>query len=151
MPTPVLRVVVALAMLLAAGAAQAFLLLVPLPTLGKPRELQSLIDALERSTQVRALAYVVEPRLFGDRHWVFAHAAGAPTQAQAERDALETCRIALQAARTERVGGVLRWDFGDRDCALHVFGERAGPDTVGAGGMVPAQQRESDGAGSVPE
>ncbi len=141
MPASPLRVLLAVALLLAASAAQAFLLLVPLPTLGKPRELQSLIDALERSEQVRALAYVVEPRRFGDRHWVFAHAAGAPTQAQAERDALETCRIALQAARTERVGGVLRWDFGDRDCELHAFGERGEPGTMG--GLQPAWDQDS--------
>jgi hypothetical protein len=137
-----LRVFVALATMLATGAAHAFLLLLPLSNLGKPRELQSLIDALERSTQVRALAYAAEPRVFGDRHWVFAHVAGAATQQQAERDALQACRAVLQAARTERVGGELRWDFGDRDCELHAF--RA---SGGAAAVEPAAARAEPAGG----
>ncbi len=120
MSVSILRVL-SLVALIVPTAAHAFIFLIPLPTLGKPRELQSLIDALARSTQVRAVAYAAEDRLFGDRRWVFGYAAGTEHQTQIDREALEACRSALTAAREERVGGELRYRFGARDCELHIF------------------------------
>ena len=47
------------------AAASAFFFIIPIPNLAKPPALNALIEALEKSEETKAVAYVSEDKTFG--------------------------------------------------------------------------------------
>ena len=101
--------------------AQAFFFIVPIPNLAKPPQLQSLIDALEKSSDTKAVAYVSEDKLFARKVWVWGHFAGQATQEDANDRALRTCEASLARAKGQTAGGQPLYSFGDKRCELYEF------------------------------
>ena len=83
--------------------------------------MQSLIDALEKSNETKALAYVSEAKSFGGKYWAWGHFSGHVLQPEADRIALERCASALRTAKSQSAGGQSLYDFGDRKCELYDF------------------------------
>ena len=53
------------------NAASAFFFIIPIPNLAKPPQLNALIEALEKSDETKAVAYVSEDKTFGSKYWVW--------------------------------------------------------------------------------
>lgn len=103
------------------SAALAFFFFVPIPNLSKPPPLQKIIDALEKSEETKALAYVSEDRTFGSKYWVWGQFAGRATQEDADKAAMARCELSLQRAKAQEAGGKPLYDFGKKVCELHPF------------------------------
>lgn len=99
----------------------AFFFILPLPNLSKPAPLNTLIDTLETSEETKAVAYVSEDKTFGQKYWVWGHAAGHFPQAEADRRALEACSAQLAKAKAQTAGGKPMYDYGTKACELHSF------------------------------
>lgn len=102
-------------------AANAWFIMFPLPNLAKPAPLNILIEALEKSEETKALAYVSEDKAFGSKYWVWGHFSGHVTQAEADRIALSRCETSLANAKTQKAGGKELYDFGKKTCELYSF------------------------------
>lgn len=122
-----LRLAGLIALILLSGSANAWFLIFPLPNVAKPPELQSLIDALEKSAETRAVAFASEDKTFGGKRWVWGRYAGVVSQEEADQRALEMCRRGLAAAKAKTEGGQKLYDFGTKDCELHPFTPNDGP------------------------
>jgi hypothetical protein len=117
---------IALAFLLSTNA-NAWFFIFPIPNLAKPGPLQITIDALEKSTETRALAFVSEDKAFGSKYWVWGKYSGEVSQEAADRNALDQCESSLRSARYKNEGGVSLYNFGDKKCELHPFTPNDGP------------------------
>ena len=106
------------------STAHAWLIFFPLPNLSKPPQLEALIDALEKSEETKAVAYVSEDKVFGRKYWVWGHFSGHVTQADADRFALDRCRGSLIRAKGQGAGGVPMYDFGTKQCELYEFANK---------------------------
>jgi hypothetical protein len=128
------RKFVALASLLVATSLSApmpanafFLFVVPVPNVAKPPELQKLIDALGKSKETRAVAYVSENKTFASKQWTWAYSSGSMSQEEADRQALDQCNRSLQILKEKTAGGQALYDFGTNTCKLHKFAETSTP------------------------
>ncbi|MHB8354131.1 MAG: hypothetical protein ACYDCF_06820 [Burkholderiales bacterium] len=122
------RLVGLAAMLLLSGSANAwFFFFFPVPNHAKPTELQELIDALEKSDQTRAVAFVSEDKTFGGKRWVWGKYVGLVPQEEANQKALAICRSGLATAKEKTEGGKKLYDFGSKDCELYPFTPNDGP------------------------
>ena len=101
--------------------AHAFFFFFPIPNLAKPPALQNLVNALEKSTETKALAYVSEDKTFGGKMWVWGHYAGVATQDDANSRALSACEQSLNKASSQLAGGQPIHNFGSKRCELHEF------------------------------
>jgi len=99
----------------------AWFFIIPLPNLAKPPALQKIIDALERSNETKAIAYVSEDKTFGSKQWVWGHHSGGNTQQLTEQIALQKCEATLNATKSQTAGGQPLYDFGAKKCELHEF------------------------------
>ncbi|MCX7246801.1 MAG: hypothetical protein NTX31_03860 [Burkholderiales bacterium] len=101
--------------------ANAFFFFIPIPNFAKPATLDKIIDALEKSTDTKAIAYVSEDKTFGSKQWVWGQTAGKMNQSDANADALKKCEYSLSNAKRQTAGGQPLYDFGNKQCELHKF------------------------------
>ena len=101
--------------------ANAFFFFFPLPNLSKPPVLEKTIEALEKSTDTKAIAYASEDKAFGSKQWVFAQASGQMTQEEANSKAMRSCENSLASEKLKLVGGQPLYNFGAKSCELHKF------------------------------
>ncbi len=102
-------------------SASAWFFIFPIPNLGKPAALNTIIEALEKSEETKALAYVSEDKTFGAKYWVWSHFSGHVIQAEADRIALSRCEASLSNAKSQKAGGKELYDFGTKVCELYSF------------------------------
>lgn len=105
----------------------AWFFIFPIPNLAKPGPLQITIDALEKSTETRALAFVSEDKAFGSKYWAWGKYSGEVSQETADRYALDQCESSLRNAKNKTEGGQSLYNFGDKKCELHPFTPNDGP------------------------
>ena len=105
--------------------AQAFIFFFPIPNLAKPAQLNTLIDALEKSDETKAVALVSEDKTFGSKYWVWGHYSGHVPQAEADRVAMARCQTALANAKAQTAGGKPLYDYGTKSCELYSFANKA--------------------------
>ena len=116
----------------------AFFFILPIPNFAKPAPLSSLIDALEKSEETKAVAYVSEDKLFGSKYWVWGHFAGHVPQAEADRVAMSRCGTALTNAKAQAAGGKTLYDYGTKTCELYSFANKAVSPRAGEWQPTPA-------------
>ena len=116
-----LRVASLIALLLISGRANAWFFIFPIPNVAKPAALQSLINALEKSEETRAVAYVSEDKTFASKVWTWGKYSGLVSQEEADQRALDMCRSNLAVAKSKTEGGQKLYDFGTKDCELYTF------------------------------
>lgn len=104
-----------------------FFFFFPIPT-GWPDALSNQAKRMADSTQTKALAYVGEDKTFGQKYYVWGSYLGDLPQKEAIKIALDKCNAGLARAKAEMVGGVPRWDFGDKKCELYGFPQQ--PETA---------------------
>lgn len=102
-------------------SANAWFFFVPIPNFAKPAPLNKIIDALEKSEETKAVAYVSENKTFGSKYWVWGEFSGHVTQAEADNMALSRCQANLANAKAQTAGGKPLYDFGAKVCELHSF------------------------------
>lgn len=122
-----LRLAGLIALMMLSGNACAWFIFFPIPSFAKPVELQSLIEALEKSEETRAVAFVSEDKSFGAKRWLWGKYVGLVSQEEANRRALEICRLGLATAKEKMEGGQKLYDFGNKDCELYLFTPNDGP------------------------
>jgi len=139
--------------------AHAFFFILPIPNIAKPPQLQSLIDALEKSSDTKAVAYVSEDKLFARKVWVWGQFAGVASQEEANARALKTCETNLAKAKAQSAGGQPLYAFGDKRCELHEFANKtvnlpvptaSSPQGTGtaSGSSTPPAETRNDSVGS---
>ena len=99
----------------------AWFFIFPIPNLKKPPALERLIETLDQSTEIKALAYTSEDKTFGTKYWVWGHYVGKLSQEQANKIAIEKCTTVLEKAKLAEVGGVKTYDYGNNQCQLNEF------------------------------
>ena len=97
------------------------IIIIPLPNLGFPSALGKIRDALEKSTETKALATVGEDKVFGSRQWAWGQAAGKMTQADADELAMRRCEGSLANQKNQMAGGQPLYSFGAKRCELYKF------------------------------
>jgi hypothetical protein len=97
-----------------------FFFFLPIPT-AMPNALSNLIQKLTDSNQTKALAYVGEDKVFGQKYYVWGSYIGDLSQKEAVKLALERCNRSFDKAKNEMIDGVPRWNFGDKKCELYGF------------------------------
>lgn len=97
------------------------IIIIPLPNLGFPPAVEKLRDALEKSTDTKALATVGEDKTFGSRQWTWGYTSGKMTQADANDRALRMCEANLVVQKNQTAGGQPLYNFGSRSCELYKF------------------------------
>src|SRR4051812_5755152 len=75
------------------------IIIIPIPNLGFPPAISKTRDALEKSTDTKALATAGEDKVFGGRYWVWGQSAGKMTQADADAQAIRQCDANLANAK----------------------------------------------------
>lgn len=101
--------------------AQFFIFPIPLPNTEKPPQLKQVIDALEKSSDTKAVATISEDKTFGSKYWNWGYVSGEMSQEEADRIALASCTINLDQMKAQSAGGKPLYDFGKKKCELHVF------------------------------
>jgi hypothetical protein len=97
-----------------------FFFFFPLPT-GWPSSLSSHAQKLTDSDQTKALAYVGEDKIFGQKYYVWGSYIGDLSQKEAVKLALDRCNRSLERAKSEMLDGQPRWNFGNKKCELYGF------------------------------
>lgn len=97
------------------------IIIIPIPNLGFPPPLSKLRDALEKSTDTKALATVGEDKVFGSRQWTWGYSSGKMTQADANDRALRMCEANLVVQKNQTAGGQPLYNFGSNHCELYKF------------------------------
>ena len=97
------------------------IIIIPIPNLGFPPALGKIRDALEKSTDTKALATAGEDKTFGSRQWVWGQSAGKMTQADADDQAMRQCAASLANLKRQTVGGQPLYNFGSNRCELYKF------------------------------
>ena len=108
-------------LILVVQSAHAFFFFIPIPNLAKPADLQKLIDAYEKSSETKAVAFVSEDKTFGAKQWVWGHKSGVMTQDEANNMAMRACDTSLSNAKSKMAGGQPVHDFGQKRCELYKF------------------------------
>ena len=101
--------------------AQLFFFPIPLPNTAKPQQLTQLIEALEKSSDTKAVASVSEDKTFSSKYWNWGYVSGEMSQEDADRIALASCTINLDQMKSQSAGGKSLYDFGKKKCELHSF------------------------------
>jgi hypothetical protein len=104
-----------------AGPQANAIIIIPIPNLAFPGTLGNIRDALEKSTDTKALATAGEDKVFGSRYWVWGHISGKMTQSDADAQAMSRCETSLQNAKSQVVGGQPLYNFGSKKCELYKF------------------------------
>ena len=102
-------------------SAHAWFFFVPIPNLAKHPELQKIIDAYEKSSETKAVAFVSEDKTFGSKQWIWGHKSGFMTQDEANSIAMRTCSNELARMKAMLAGGQPIYDFGQKRCELYKF------------------------------
>jgi hypothetical protein len=102
-------------------SANAWFFFVPIPNLAKHPELQKIIDAYEKSSETKAVAFVSEDKTFGSKQWIWGHKSGYMTQDEANSIAMRTCSNELARMKAMLAGGQPIYDFGQKRCELYKF------------------------------
>ncbi len=102
-------------------SANAWFFFVPIPNLAKHPELQKIIDAYEKSSETKAVAFVAEDKTFGSKQWIWGHKSGFMTQDEANSIAMRTCSNELARMKAMLAGGQPIYDFGQKRCELYKF------------------------------
>ena len=102
-------------------SAHAWFFFVPIPNLAKHPELQKIIDAYEKSSETKAVAFVAEDKTFGSKQWIWGHKSGFMTQDEANSIAMRTCSNELARMKAMLAGGQPIYDFGQKRCELYKF------------------------------
>jgi hypothetical protein len=97
------------------------IIIIPIPNLAFPAPLGKIRDALEKSSDTKALATVGEDKHFGSRQWVWGQAAGKMTQADADAEAMRKCEATLERIKAQTAGGQPLYNFGSNHCELYKF------------------------------
>jgi hypothetical protein len=97
------------------------IIIIPIPNLAFPDVIGKTRDALEKSTDTKALATVGEDKLFGSRQWTWGQVSGKMTQADADAQAMSKCEANLRSLKAQTVGGKTLYNFGDKKCELYKF------------------------------
>lgn len=138
-----IRTTLLASMLLCTTNAYAWFLIFPLPNVSKPATLQAIIDALEKSEETRAVAYVSEDKTFSSKVWVWGkYSSSVATQEEADRRALNDCRRALENAKAKSEGGKKLYDFGNKECELHSFTPNEGSKRTEAKRKAEEEERQ---------
>jgi hypothetical protein len=116
-----LRLAGLIILVLLSGRANAWFFIFPIPNVAKPAALQSLINALEKSEETRAVAYVSEDKTFASKVWTWGKYSGLVSQEEADQRALDMCRSNLAVAKAKTEGGQKLYDFGTKDCELYSY------------------------------
>ena len=99
-----------------------FFLILPIPNLSKPASLQKTIETLEKSDQVKALAFAAESGVFGSRMYVWgSYTSQTESQSKVDSTALSRCENALEKYKLVEEGGVRKYNFGEAKCELYKF------------------------------
>jgi hypothetical protein len=109
------------ALLLTLSEANAWFFFVPIPNIAKHPELQKIIDAYEKSSETKAVAFVSEDKTFGSKQWIWGHKSGFMTQDEANSIAMRTCSNELARMKAMLAGGQPIYDFGQKRCELYKF------------------------------
>jgi hypothetical protein len=115
------KILISLAMLAILQNANAFFFFIPIPNLAKPADLQKLIDAYEKSSETKAVAFASEDKTFGAKQWVWGHKSGVMTQEDANNMAMRACEASLANVKSKMAGGQPVHDFGQKRCELYKF------------------------------
>ncbi len=110
-----------LSLVLLSHSAHAWFFFVPIPNLAKHPELQKIIDAYEKSSETKAVAFVAEDKTFGSKQWIWGHKSGFMTQDEANSIAMRTCSNELARMKAMLAGGQPIYDFGQKRCELYKF------------------------------
>jgi 7-keto-8-aminopelargonate synthetase-like enzyme len=110
-----------LSLVLLSHSANAWFFFVPIPNLAKHPELQKIIDAYEKSSETKAVAFVAEDKAFGSKQWIWGHKSGVMTQDEANSIAMRTCSNELARMKAMLAGGQPIYDFGQKRCELYKF------------------------------
>lgn len=110
-----------LSLILLSHSANAWFFFVPIPNLAKHPELQKIIDAYEKSSETKAVAFVAEDKTFGSKQWIWGHKSGFMTQDEANSIAMRTCSNELARMKAMLAGGQPIYDFGQKRCELYKF------------------------------
>lgn len=97
------------------------IIIIPLPNLAFPAVIGKTRDALEKSSDTKALATAGEDKYFGARQWAWGYVSGKMTQVDADEQALKKCEATLENAKTQIVGGQPLYNFGNKRCELYKF------------------------------
>ena len=97
------------------------IIIIPIPNLAFPTALGKIRDALENSTETKALATAGEDKIFGGKQWVWGQAAGKMTQADADDLAMRRCEASLANQKSQTAGGQPLYNFGSKRCELYKF------------------------------
>ena len=108
-------------MLLVASSYASAIIIIPIPNLAFPDVIGKTRDALEKSTDTKALATVGEDKLFGSRQWTWGQVSGKMTQADADAQAMSKCEANLRSLKAQAVGGQTLYNFGNKKCELYQF------------------------------
>lgn len=110
------------AVLLTMSSHYAFaIIIIPLPNLALPPVISKIRDALEKSSDTKAMATVGEDKYFGARQWAWGYVSGKMTQVDADEQALKKCEATLANAKAQVVGGQPLYNFGNKRCELYKF------------------------------
>jgi hypothetical protein len=116
-----MKKILAIVSLLLTQNAHAFFFFIPIPNLAKPPGLEKLIDAYEKSSETKAVAFASEDKTFGSKQWVWGHKSGVMTQEDANSAAMQMCEASLLNVKRQLAGGQALYDFGNKRCELHKF------------------------------
>ena len=97
------------------------IIIIPLPNLAFPPVIEKTRDALEKSSETKALATVGEDKYFGSRQWTWGHVSGKMTQVDADEQALHKCEANLAKLKMQAVAGQPLYSFGNKRCELYKF------------------------------
>jgi hypothetical protein len=115
------KILALLSLALLSHTANAWFFFVPIPNLAKHPELQKIIDAYEKSSETKAVAFVSEDKTFGSKQWIWGHKSGFMTQDEANSIAMRTCSNELARMKAMLAGGQPIYDFGQKRCELYKF------------------------------
>jgi hypothetical protein len=115
----------------------AWFFVLPIPNMSKPAPLNSLIDALEKSEETKAVAFVSEDKTFGQKYWVWGHFSGHIPQGEADRVAMSRCLASLANAKNQNAGGKPLYDYGTKTCELYSFANKTVSPRAGEWQSVP--------------
>lgn len=93
----------------------------PIPNVAIPPGFKAVIDAYEKSTEIKAVALASEDKTFGSKQWVMGHFSGNVSQEEANGRAMSSCLQYLDQEKNKSAGGKPLYNFGNKTCELYKF------------------------------
>ena len=115
------KLLVLVSLVLVIQSANALLVFMPYPKPGMPLELQNIIDAYNKSSETKAIAFVFEDKEFGSVRWIWGHKSGLMTQEEANMIALRSCTEELTKMKAIQTSGQPSYYFGQKRFELYNF------------------------------